>query len=142
MRKFGRIAFFALLLVLMVLGASCRAFKKCGKNNGGGNEGGGDNPGGDQTQVDPNKEVEIEYWHANGSALTVVLEQIKASFEAKYPQYKVTLVSYGDYTTLRDTITGAIAAGVTPTAAQTYPDHVALYLQGKSLVALPAANCA
>ena len=41
MRKFGRIAFFALLLVLMVLGASCRAFKKCGKNNGGGNEGGG-----------------------------------------------------------------------------------------------------
>lgn len=136
MRKFGRIAFFALLLVLMVLGASCRACKKCGKNNGGGNDGGGENPGGDQTQVDPNKEVEIEYWHANGSALTVVLEQIKASFEAKYPQYKVTLVSYGDYTTLRDTITGAIAAGVTPTAAQTYPDHVALYLQGKSLVAL------
>ena len=33
-------------------------------------------------------------------------------------------------------VSGAIAAGVTPTAAQTYPDHVALYLQGKSLVAL------
>ena len=134
MKKFGRIAFFTLLMALVVLGASC---KKCGKNKGNGN---GDNQNqnnnNNNNTVDTTKNVEIEYWHANGSALTVVLEEIKASFEAKYPNYKVTLVSYGDYTTLRDTITGAIAAGVTPTAAQTYPDHVALYLQGKSLVAL------
>ena len=118
MKKFRRIAFFALVAVLVVLGASCKKCKKCNKNKGN------------------NGEVTVEYWHANGSALTTVLEQIKASFEEKYPKYKVTLVSYGDYTTLRDTITGAIAGGVTPTAAQTYPDHVALYLQGKSLVAL------
>ena len=83
MKKFGRIAFFALLMLLVILTASCR---KCNK----GNQGGGNNGG---TEVDPTKEVEIEYWHANGSALTVVLEEIKASFEAKYPNYKVTLVS-------------------------------------------------
>jgi multiple sugar transport system substrate-binding protein len=115
-KKFIRISFFTLLFALVIFGASCKMCKKCGKNK--------------------NSKLTIEYWHANGAALTTVLEQIKASFEEKYPEYEVTLVSYGDYTTLRDTITGAIAGGVTPTAAQTYPDHVALYLQGKSLVAL------
>lgn len=51
--------------------------------------------------------------------MTTVLEEIKADFEAKNPDYKVKLVSYGDYNTLRDTITSAIAGGIAPTAAQT-----------------------
>ena len=116
MRKITKIAMVALLVAFTVVATSCKMCKRCKKDKAEG--------------------VVVEYWHANGSALTVVLEKIAASFEAKYPEYDVQLVSYGDYTTLRDTITGAIAAGVTPTAAQTYPDHVALYLQGKSLVSL------
>ena len=81
--------------------------------------------------------IEIEYWHANGAALTTVLEEIKADFEAKYEgKYTIKLTSYGDYDTLRDTITSAIAAGMAPTAAQTYPDHVSLYLEGAALQSL------
>lgn len=68
--------------------------------------------------------------------MTTVLEEIKADFEAKNPDYKVKLVSYGDYNTLRDTITSAIAGGIAPTAAQTYPDHISLYLEGEALQSL------
>ncbi len=81
--------------------------------------------------------IHIRYWHANGAELTTVLEKIKAEFEKKYEEkYVVDLTSYGDYTTLRDTIAGSIAAGDAPTAAQTYPDHVSLYLEGAALVSL------
>lgn len=81
--------------------------------------------------------IHIKYWHANGAELTTVLEQIKADFEAKYDgKYVVDLTSYGDYQTLRDTIAGSIAAGDAPTAAQTYPDHVSLYLEGNALASL------
>lgn len=88
--------------------------------------------------ITPNDEtVHIKYWHANGAALTTVLEKIKADFEAKYNgKYIVDLTSYGDYTTLRDTIASSIAAGDAPTAAQTYPDHVSLYLEGEALASL------
>ena len=78
----------------------------------------------------------IEYWHANSSALTVVLEEIVASFEEQYPQYEVELYSFGDYTTLRDSIVGAIVYGDAPTAAQTYPDHIPVYLQVDALASL------
>ncbi len=120
MKKITRAATLLLVVAFTLMASSCKLIKKI-FNKDKGND---------------SDKVVVEYWHANGSALTVVLEKIAASFEDKYPNYDVQLVSYGDYTTLRDTITGAIAAGVTPTAAQTYPDHVALYLQGKSLVAL------
>lgn len=107
---------------------------------GGGEE---NNPGeiiddDDRPIITPNDEtVHISYWHANGAALTTVLESIKADFEAKYKgKYIVDLTSYGDYTTLRDTISSSIAAGDAPTAAQTYPDHVSLYLEGEALASL------
>lgn len=80
--------------------------------------------------------IVIKYWHANGAALTTVLEGIRDEFEAKYPQYRVDLTSYGDYDVLRDTIAAGIASGEAPTAAQTYPDHVALYNSGYALQSL------
>lgn len=81
--------------------------------------------------------IVITYWHANGAELTKVLETIKAEFEAKYEgKYEVQLTSQGDYDALREQITSAISGGIAPTAAQTYPDHISLYLQGNALVAL------
>lgn len=90
----------------------------------------------DIPEFDTTKEVTVTYYHANGAALTTVLEAIRDEFVKKYPNITVDLVSQGDYTTLRDTITGAIAAGTTPTAAQTYPDHVAVYLTAGALAHL------
>lgn len=87
-------------------------------------------------EFDTETPVTVTYYHANGAALTTVLESIRDEFVKKYPNITVDLVSYGKYETLRDTVTGAIAAGNTPTAAQTYPDHVALYLNGGALVSL------
>lgn len=112
MKKLNKIAMFLLLVICGV------GFTACG--------GGKDNDG----------KIEIEYWHANGAALTTVLEEIKTDFEAKNSNYTVKLVSYGDYDTLRDTITSAIAGGIAPTAAQTYPDHISLYLEGEALQSL------
>ncbi len=84
-------------------------------------------------ELDTSKEISIDYWHANGKDLTAVLEEIKADFETAYPTITVNLTSYGDYKTLRDTISSNIAAGNAPTAAQTYPDHVSLYIEGEAL---------
>lgn len=121
MKKISKIAIFLLLLICGFGMTSCNTES---------NEIGG---GGDYTE---DGKLIIEYWHANGAALTTVLETIKADFEAKNPQYYVKLVSYGDYTTLRDTVGSAISGGIQPTAAQTYPDHVSLYLEGKALQSL------
>ena len=90
----------------------------------------------DIPEFDTTKEVTVTYYHANGAALTTVLEAIRDEFVKLYPNVTVDLVSQGDYTTLRDTITGAVAAGTTPTAAQTYPDHVAVYLHAGALAHL------
>ncbi|MGM9899940.1 MAG: extracellular solute-binding protein [Bacilli bacterium] len=82
---------------------------------------------------DSSKEIEIEFWHAMGKTNQDIIQQIIDSFQSLYPNITVTQTSLGDYTTLRDTITSGIAADELPTVAQTYPDHVALYLKGKAL---------
>lgn len=108
MKKINKLVMLSLLLVFAFVVTSC-----------------GDGNKSDKTV--------IRYWHANGAALTTVLEEIKANFEAKYPEYTVELTSYGDYDVLRDTIAAGIASGEAPTAAQTYPDHIALYNTGYAL---------
>ena len=123
MKKFSKIAIFLLLIICGFAMTSC-----------GGGTGDDDTIGGGGYTEDG--KLVIEYWHANGAALTTVLEAIAADFEAKNPSYKLKLVSYGDYTTLRDTLGSAISGGIQPTAAQTYPDHVSLYLEGKALQSL------
>lgn len=121
MKTFRKIAVFLLLVMVGLTVTSCRNDdEKIGS-------------GGEYTE---DGRLIIEYWHANGAALTTVLETIKADFEEKNPNYYVKLVSYGDYTTLRDTLGSAISGGIQPTAAQTYPDHVSLYLEGKALQSL------
>lgn len=125
MKKFTKIAILLLMITITFTFVGCNQ-SETGKNPGGENK----------PPVNPDA-ITIKYWHANGAALTTVLEKIKAEFEKKYEgKYVVELTSFGDYNTLRDTITSSIAAGDAPTAAQTYPDHVSLYLSGKALQSL------
>lgn len=120
MKKLNKMFAIALLALSVLCLASCG-----GAGNGGGSGNNGDEP------------IVINYWHANGAELTAVLEKIEKSFEEKYEgKYDVVLTTYGDYDTLRDTITASVMAGEAPTAAQTYPDHVALYLYGQALQSL------
>ena len=83
--------------------------------------------------LDTSKTIEIEFWHAMGQVNQKIIGEIITNFQSRYPNITVKQVSLGDYTTLRDTITSGIAAEEVPTVAQTYPDHVALYLKGKAV---------
>lgn len=97
----------------------------------------------DPSQIDTSKETVVTFYHANGANLQVVIQDIIDRFEEEmYKQYGVRVTveqtSQGDYDTLRQTIASSIAAGNQPTVAQTYPDHVSLYLEGEAVKALDA----
>ena len=80
----------------------------------------------------PQGKVEIEFWHAMGQSNQAVIEQMIASFKEKYPNYTVNAYSKGGYDELREAIIYGCAAGEGPTVAQTYQDHVALYLKSRN----------
>ena len=110
---------------------------------GGGNDNGGDKPGPDDDielkvipELDTEAQIEVEFWHAMGQANQAIIQAIIDEFNVYYPNITVTQTSMGDYTTLRDTITSGIPANEVPTIAQTYPDHVALYLAGDAVAEL------
>ncbi len=95
----------------------------------------------DPSQIDTSKETVVRFYHANGANLQVVIQDIIDRFEeAMYKQYGVRVTveqtSQGDYDTLRQTIASSIATGNQPTVAQTYPDHVSLYLEGEAVKSL------
>lgn len=84
-------------------------------------------------EFDPTANIEVNFWHAMGKENQRIIQDIIDDFQVLYPNITVTQTSLGDYTTLRDTITSGIAADELPTIAQTYPDHVALYLNGQAM---------
>jgi len=112
-----------LVAVFMVVG--------CGNTN----TGNGDTPKEPEeiAVFDPSTEVTVKFWHAMGQANQKIIAEIITRFEKLYPNIKVEQTSLNDYTTLRDTISSGIAANELPTVAQTYPDHVALYLNGDAV---------
>lgn len=83
--------------------------------------------------LDTNRQIEVIFWHAMGEANRKIIQDIITEFNKIYPNITITQLSQGDYNGLRDKITTAIPAGNQPTLAQTYPDHVALYLQGEAV---------
>ena len=92
-------------------------------------------------QIDTSKETVVTFYHANGAAIQEVIQEIIDNFqEDMYEQYGVRVTveqtSQGDYDTLRQTIASSIASGNQPTVAQTYPDHVSLYLEGEAVASL------
>lgn len=94
-------------------------------------------------QIDTSKDITITFYHAMGAANQAVIQTIADNFSEEMKEkygvnVKVEQTSQGDYTTLRKTIASAIAAGDQPTIAQTYPDHVSLYLEGEAVRSLDA----
>lgn len=89
-------------------------------------------------QIDTSKKVELSFYHAMGDSNEKVMQSIADKFSVEMKkQYgvdvTVTFTSQGNYDTLRKTIAAAISAGDQPTIAQTYPDHVSLYLEGEAV---------
>lgn len=89
-------------------------------------------------EIDTSKDITITFYHAMGQKNQEVIAAIAENFSADMKeQYGVNVhveqTSQGDYVTLRKTISSAISAGDQPTIAQTYPDHVATYLEGEAV---------
>ena len=99
---------------------------------GGGTEGlgTGENPILDYV---PTEDIEIEFWHAMGQSNQAVIDQMISTFQEKYPNITVSAYSKGGYDELREAIIYGCAGGTGPTIAQTYQDHVALYLKTRNV---------
>lgn len=81
----------------------------------------------------PTEQIEIEFWHAMGQSNQAVIDRMIESFNEKYPNISVIPYSKGGYDELREAIVFGCASGTGPTVAQTYQDHVALYLKTRNV---------
>lgn len=87
-------------------------------------------------EFDTEKQYEIVFWSKNEKNPTQVAayQKIISDFEALYPNIKVTLVHYNDYTKIYEDVINNVATRKTPNVCITYPDHIATYLSGTNLV--------
>ena len=78
---------------------------------------------------DPNKKVEIKFYHTMGQDLRAVLTDYIEQFNILYPNIKVNEQQVGSYDDVRNKIVNEINAdaGKYPNLAYCYPDHVAKF---------------
>lgn len=86
--------------------------------------------------------IEVTFWHAMGQFNQTLIEGYITAFEALFPNVNVTQASQGDYVALETKTAQSIQVGTAPTIVQTYPDHVANYLQAEAVVNLGGYICA
>ena len=79
---------------------------------------------------------EITFWAKNDTnkAQTDIYERAIKSFEALYPNIRVTMRLYTDYGRIYNDVITNIATGTTPNVCITYPDHIATYMTGGNVV--------
>ena len=82
------------------------------------------------------KKYEISFWAKNDSNTDQVnaYKQAIKDFESYYPNIKVNLKLYTDYTRIYNDVITNIATGTTPNVCITYPDHIATYKTGTNIV--------
>lgn len=87
-------------------------------------------------EFDSQRTYEITFWSKNEKNPTQVAtyQKIISNFETLYPNIKVTLVHYNDYTKIYEDVINNVATRKTPNVCITYPDHIATYLSGTNLV--------
>lgn len=78
----------------------------------------------------------IVFYSSQGDALQQITAAAIASFEAKYPGWKVQHIQAGGYDDVRDKVISDLQAGEQPDIAYCYADHVASYLQTEKVVDL------
>ena len=87
-------------------------------------------------EFDTTRNYEITFWTKNDSNATQVAIYRKAiaDFEALYPNIKVNLRLYTDYSRIYEDVLTNISTGTTPNVCITYPDHIATYISGDNTV--------
>ena len=90
----------------------------------------------DIPEFDTTRTYELTFWAKNDTNVTQanIYKQAIADFEALYPNIKITIKPYTDYTRIYADVITNIQTGTTPNICITYPDHVATYNSGDELV--------
>ncbi len=85
---------------------------------------------------DMTKTYEITFWAKNDTNITQtrIYEKAIADFEALYPNIKVKLKLYTDYSKIYNDVITNIPTSTTPNVCITYPDHIATYMTGDNTV--------
>ncbi len=81
-------------------------------------------------------EYEITFWAKNDTNMTQVEIYHRAveGFESLYPNVKVNLRLYNDYSKIYNDVITNISTNTTPNVCITYPDHIATYMTGQNIV--------
>ena len=83
-------------------------------------------------EFNENDQIEITFWAKNDTNITQTQIYQKAidDFSAMYPNIKVNIRLYTDYSNIYNDVITNISTGTTPNVCITYPDHLATYLTG------------
>ncbi|MBR5049388.1 MAG: extracellular solute-binding protein, partial [Erysipelotrichaceae bacterium] len=87
-------------------------------------------------EFDTSRNYEIVFWAKNDTNKyqTAIYNKAVSDFEALYPNIKVNIRLYTDYSRIYNDVITNMATGTTPNVCITYPDHVATYLTGNNTV--------
>ncbi|MGM9590984.1 MAG: ABC transporter substrate-binding protein [Faecousia sp.] len=87
-------------------------------------------------EFDEAQQNEITFWAKNDTNMTqvAIYEDAIKGFEALYPNIKVNLRLYTDYSKIYNDVITNIATQTTPNVCITYPDHIATYMTGTNSV--------
>ncbi len=87
-------------------------------------------------EFDTSRTYEITFWAKNENNVNQqnIYKQAVEGFQKLYPNIKVTLKLYSDYSMIYNDVITNIATNSTPNVCITYPDHIATYLEGQNTV--------
>lgn len=87
-------------------------------------------------EFDETKTYEITFWAKNDTNINQVnvYKKAIADFEELYPNIKVNMTLYTDYSRIYNDVITNISTDTTPNVCITYPDHIATYLSGNNVV--------
>ena len=87
-------------------------------------------------QFDETRPIELVFWAKNDTnkVQTAVYTQAIEDFEKLYPNVKISLRLYSDYSRIYADVITNIATDTPPNVCITYPDHIATYKTGSDVV--------
>ena len=85
---------------------------------------------------DDSEPIELVFWAKNDTnkVQTAVYTKAIEDFEEMYPNVKINLRLYADYSRIFADVITNIATKTTPNVCITYPDHIATYMTGQDVV--------
>ncbi len=85
---------------------------------------------------DESKNIELTFWAKNDTNITQtqIYQNAIDGFCALYPNIKINLKLYTDYSKIYNDVITNISTSTTPNICITYPDHIATYITGENVV--------